>query len=260
MQDGRAVAFVAARRAAASLRDYPGELPTTEVEAYALQDAARHLWPDSVAGWKVGLIQPPHDSQLGRSRLFGPIFSRAVQRASPEPAEFGCIPGGFAAVEAEYVLRLGADVQPAADWTEAAIAALVDAVHVGVEFAGSPFADINDHGPLVTISDFGNNAGLLLGPELTGGLAALASARCAVRIDGRQVGEGGAALLPGGPLGSLGELLRHCGRRGETLRAGTLVSTGAATGVHGVRAGQFAAADFGLDGLLQVRLVEARPC
>jgi 2-keto-4-pentenoate hydratase len=260
MQDKRATAFVEARRAAVALADYPGVLPTTEAEAYAVQDVARRHWPDTVAGWKVGLIQPPHDRQLGRTRLFGPIFSCSVQIASDIPARFGCIAGGFAAVEAEYVLRLGVDVPPLADWTEAAAAALVDAVHVGIEFAGSPFAEINDHGPLVTVSDFGNNSGLLLGPEMPGGLSALGSARCAVSIDGRLAGEGGAAMLPGGPPGSLIELLRHCGRRGLALPAGTLVSTGAATGVHEVRAGQTAVADFGPDGMLRVELVEAGPC
>ena len=46
--------FVAARLAARALPDYPGPLPETLTEAYARQDAAITLWPDSIAGWKVG--------------------------------------------------------------------------------------------------------------------------------------------------------------------------------------------------------------
>jgi len=39
---------------ACALQDYPGPLPATLAEAYARQDAAINLWPDDIAGWKVG--------------------------------------------------------------------------------------------------------------------------------------------------------------------------------------------------------------
>ncbi|TPE60591.1 2-keto-4-pentenoate hydratase [Sandaracinobacter neustonicus] len=255
-RDLRAAAFVAARRGAQALPVYPGAYPATEAEAYAVQADAIALWPDSVAGWKVGLIQPPFAAALGRSRLFGPIFARHVVVAGEGPSAFPCIPNGFAAVEAEYVLQLGADVPPSEGWTADRAAPLVSAVHIGVEFAGSPFPGINDHGPLVTISDFGNNAGLVLGPPLAG-LAALEGHRCAMWIDGEKIADGGAHTIPGGPLGSLVELLNHNGRMGGTLPAGTLVSTGAATGVHAVRIGQSAVADFGADGRIAMAMQEA---
>ncbi len=252
--DPRARAFVEARRAGRAVVDYPGEKPLTEAEAYVVQDGARSLWGAEIRGWKVGLIQPPHDAALGRTRLFGPIFGSHVVSAAAGPARFALIPGGFGAVEAEYVLRLGADTPPATGWTAQSAAGLVDAVYIGIELAGSPFAAINDHGPLVTISDFGNNAGLILGGEVGGGLAALATHRCAMRIDGAEIATGGAAAIPGGPIGSVVELLNHMGRRGETLPKGTLVSTGAATGVHQVWPGQSAVADFGADGAITVEM------
>ena len=255
--DPRARAFVEARRAVVAVPGYPGEAPRSEAEAYAVQSDARQLWAEEVAGWKVGLIQPPHDAALGRTRLFGPIFRSNVRAATAEPARFAIIPGGFGAVEAEYILRLGADIPPATGWTAERAAAAVDAVFIGVELAGSPFAEINDHGPLVTISDFGNNAGLILGGEVAGGLAALEAHRCAMRIDGREIASGGGASIPGGPIGSVVELLNHMGRTGETLAGGTLVSTGAATGVHQVHPGQSAVADFGADGAIAVEMVAA---
>ena len=255
--DPRAHAFTQARRTALAVPGYPGAKPATEAEAYAIQDCARGLWADEVAGWKVGLIQPPHDAALGRTRLFGPIFSRNVQAVTDKGAPFAIIPGGFGAVEAEYLLRLGADVPPATGWTAESAAGVVDAAFVGVELAGSPFAEINDHGPLVTISDFGNNAGLIVGAEMTGGLSALGASSCVMRIDGLEIASGSPASIPGGPIGSVVELLNHMGRRGETLKRGTLVSTGAATGVHQVRAGQSAVADFGAHGAIAVAMVAA---
>ena len=254
--DLRVATFVAARRAAQAVPSYPGAYPASEAEAYALQAEAIALWGDAVAGWKVGLIQPPFAAELDRSRLFGPIFAGHVVAVGAGPAIFPCIPNGFAAVEAEYVLKLGADVLPSEGWTPERAAPLVSAVYVGVELAGSPFPGINDHGPLVTISDFGNNAGLILGAEL-GGLDALDGHRCSMWIDGVKIADGGAHTIPGGPLGSLVELLNHNGRMGSTLPAGTLVSTGAATGVHQVWIGQSAVADFGADGRIVVSMTEA---
>ena len=48
--------FVRARLNAEALLDFPGTIPTTLNTAYAYQDRAIALWPDNVAGWKVGRI------------------------------------------------------------------------------------------------------------------------------------------------------------------------------------------------------------
>ena len=56
--------------------------------------------------------------------------------------------------------------QASSSWTDAEAADMVGALHIGVEPASSPLATINELGPAVVVSDFGNNAGLLLGPEV----------------------------------------------------------------------------------------------
>jgi 2-keto-4-pentenoate hydratase len=71
------------------------------------------------------------------------------------------------------------------------------------------------------------------------------------------IGRGGAAAIPGGPLDSLAFLLNLLHRRGRRLEAGQLVSTGAATGVHDILAGQAAVADFGPDGHIDCLAVPA---
>ncbi len=250
-------AFTTARREARALDRYPGAEPQSLTEAYAVQDQAVALWPDRVAGWKLGRIHPPHDARFGAGRLAGPIFSRNVQLAGERPTTFGVIEGGFAAVEAEYVLELGEATTERDDWTVESAAGLVARIYVGVEIAGSPFAGINDHGPAVTASDFGNNAGLILGREISDWRERLDGLTCTMSIDGATVGEGGAASIPGGPLESLAFLLNLMHRRGRRLEAGQLVSTGAATGVHDIRTGQSAVADFGPDGRILCRAVAA---
>ena len=250
-------AFVDARRAGRALPVYPGPQPESLDAAYAIQDEAVAAWPDRIAGWKLGRINAPHDARFGAGRLAGPIFSRAVWTAGAVPTRFGVIDGGFAAVEAEYVLELGETAPDRGDWTAATAAPLVSRAFVGVEIAGSPFAGINAHGPAVTASDFGNNTGLILGGEIGDWRARLAELTCTMAVDGIEVGRGGAAAIPGGPLDSLAFLLNLLHRRGRRLEAGQLVSTGAATGVHDIVAGQGAVADFGPDGRIACEAIAA---
>ena len=66
------------------------------------------------------------------------------------------------------------------------------------------------------------------------------------------VGRGSAAAVSGGPLAALAFALRCNARRGRPLRAGEFVSTGAATGVHSIAAGQSAEAIFTGIGSLQL--------
>ena len=250
-------AFVSARRGGRALRDYPGVQPESLAAAYAIQDEAIAAWPDRVAGWKLGRINAPHDVNFGAGRLAGPIFSRNVWTAGHSPTRFGVIEDGFAAVEAEYVLELGETAPDRGGWTVDTVAPLVSRAFIGVEIAGSPFAGINNHGPAVTASDFGNNAGLILGNEITGWRDRLSDLTRTMSLNGIVIGRGGAAAIPGGPLDSLAFLLNLLHQRGRRLEAGQLISTGAATGVHDILAGQAAVADFGPDGHIDCLAVPA---
>lgn len=252
-------AFTEARRAGRAVPSYPGAQPDSLDAAYAVQDEAIALWPDRIAGWKLGRINAPWDARLGAGRLAGPIFAGNVWTAEADrPTPFGVIAGGFAAVEAEYVLELAETAPDHDGWTPETAAALVGRVFIGVEIAGSPFPGINDHGPAVTASDFGNNAGLILGGEIADWRVRLAGLTCTTAIDGAIVGAGGAASIPNGPLDSLAFLLNLLHHRGRRLEAGQLISTGAATGVHDIVSGQSAVADFGPDGRIACVAVPAR--
>ena len=251
--------LVRARLQATALPDYPGALPPSLDAGYASQDAAIAMWPTRVAGWKVGKIPDAWLARMGEERLVGPIFEDAVQQAlSGEAAGFAVIAGGFAAVEAEFVFRLGADAPVGKTaWTDDEALALVDALLVGAELAGSPLPRINDLGPAVVVSDFGNNAGLILGPPVPEWRRMLGTLeqnlRCETAIDGEVVGSGRASDIAGGLVAALRFALARCARRGMPLRAGQLVSTGAATGIHDIRAGQQARVSF--DGIGEIAIV-----
>lgn len=257
--------LVRARLQASALPDYPGALPPSLDAGYASQDAAIAMWPTRVAGWKVGKIPDAWLARMGEERLVGPIFEDAVQRVLPgEAAGFAVIAGGFAAVEAEFVFRLGVDAPVGKTaWTDDEALALIDTLLVGAELAGSPLPRINDLGPAVVVSDFGNNAGLILGPPVPEWRRMLGTLeqdlRCETAIDGVIVGSGRASDIAGGLVAALRFALARCARRGMPLRAGQLVSTGAATGIHDIRAGQQARVTFDGIGEIPVVAVLAMP-
>jgi 2-keto-4-pentenoate hydratase len=241
--------FVEARRAGRSLPDFPGTIPPDLVTAYQVQDLAIARWDDAVVGWKIGYIAPDRRDVSGDERLLGPIFRRNLWNATGAIVDIPVFSaaGGFAAVEAEYVLQLEADAPvDKLDWTPEEAGALPARLHVGVEVASSPLATINKLGPRVVVSDFGNNNGLVLGPEIHD-WTARNEAHLTVRteIDGVVVGTGGATNLPGGLRGAFAFALRRSALRGRPLKKGDLIATGNATGIHDIEAGQLALVDFG---------------
>ncbi len=257
--DGIAGRFLAARRAAAGLDAYPGVQPDTLDDAYAIQDAAIRGWGHRVTGWKVGRVAAPLVDRLGTDRLAGPIFF-----ATPATRDIVAMPifgKGFAAGEAEFLLRVG--VAPEAGKTRFTLdeaAELIDAVHIGIEIASSPLGAINALGPTAVVSDFGNNNGLVIGPQIADWRGSgFEQWDVTTRIDGLEVGTGSAASFPDGAIGAARFLFELMAKRGIALLPGQWISSGAVTGVHDARPGQLVECRFGDALEVACRLVEARP-
>jgi len=255
-----AAQFVRARSEGVALAEFPGTIPATLEAAYRVQEAAIVLLPDAIVGWKVGYIAPELREPGGDERLVGPIFARRLSSDFVGTVEFPVFAGGFAAVEAELAFRLRADApRGQTQWTVDEALALAGDLHVGIETAGSPLRTINDLGPRVVVSDFGNNAGMLLGPAIEGWRTLPAPLlSCQTYVDGRLVGEVLVDTLATGPLVALAFALSRCARNGRPLRAGDIVTTGALTGIHEIAAGQRAHVDFGAFGRIDCRAVDAR--
>lgn len=240
--------FVDARKRARHLPAYPGTLPCDLATAYAMQDEAITQFGGTICGWKVGRINPPLSEKLGTTRLFGPAWADSLGDAANRAIPVGRIfEGGFGAAEAEFMFRIGkVPITDKTRFTTEEIAELIDAVFVGFEIASSPFSGINALGPLVTISDFGNNNGLLVGPEIPDWPdAGFEDWVVETRADGVLLGTGKASAFPDGPLGSVRLLIENLIARGQPVTPGLLISTGAVTGVHEVTAGQRIEARFG---------------
>lgn len=253
--DEIARSFVTARRTGAALPDYPGDVPQTLDQSYAIQDRAIRLWDRPVIGWKIGRLKPEFQTVHGTERLAGPIFAPAFREYARHEITVCVFAGGFAAVEAEYVFRIAHDTDPQkTEYSEEEALRLIDGVFAGIEMAGSPLPTINTLGPAVTASDFGNNFGLILGPRLTEfdsdstvthlDADHLKAYTAQTSIDGATVGEGGLFTMPGGPLKAIAWLAGHLAGRGLPLTKGQLISSGATTGIHDIGAGQTSVVTF----------------
>lgn len=250
--------FVTARLSGRALTSYPGQIPDSLVVAYEIQDAAIESLNQPVVGWKVGRIFPPLSDRFGADRLGGPIFSLAIQTDFDVP-EGQIFADGFGAAEAEYLIRIGDDLPVGKeDYNLEEAAAHISAIHVGIEIASSPLSSINELGPAVTISDFGNNNGLIIGPEISSWQTSnFADWDVSMELDGVAIGRGNANSFPDGPIGSVRFLLNNLGRRRIPVTAGTWISSGAVTGVHLVTAGQTVRAVFGNELSVNCTITEA---
>ncbi|MCG5240679.1 2-keto-4-pentenoate hydratase [Azospirillum doebereinerae] len=240
-----AARFVAGRRSAVGFDAFPGPAPEDLATAYAIQLTAASVWADPIAGWKIALVPPAKQEQLGSGRFLGPIFTGMVAKAGEGALSFPVIPSGFGAVEAEFVVRIAADA-PAdkLDYSPAEASAFIASIHAGIEIVGSPLSTITTLGPTVAAAAFGNNIGLVVGAEIPGGLEALDTLRSEVVIDNQSVGVGSTASIPGGIATAVAFALGMAARLGHPLRAGQWLSTGALSGMHPINAGQQARISF----------------
>ena len=257
-------ALLAARRTCSPLDGFPGHLPKTLRDAYAVQARSVAQWPDRLVGFKVGGIPTAYRESYGGTWLAGPIFGDSVRHvADGEEAYVTVYDGGFAAYEAEYVFRVqGLESLQSHVATIDDAVTFVEAVHIGAEIASSPMALINEIGPGAIISDFGNNAGLVIGPEAPlDVLRRIDEIQVTVDIDGSRIGKTAAQAGEGGPLGALRFFLNHVveNRSLFPFEDALWVSSGAVTGVHSSHAGTSSNVTFEGLGKFTIRMVPRDP-
>ncbi|MFZ1741745.1 MAG: 2-keto-4-pentenoate hydratase [Pontixanthobacter sp.] len=233
-----AQAFVDARRSGGSIHEFPGTRPTKLVDAYKIQDHSLSIWDRSVGGWKVGKISPSGEAQLGANRLIGPVFEDMIFHQEGEAIAMPVFAKGFAAAEAEFMLRISPTEGRALPRTNEEALSWVDQIRIGIEIASSPYSNINLDGPCVTIADHGNNAGLVLGPKVDRSVwPKLDDIQVKTIIDGTQVGQATTASMLDGPFGAVRFLLTNLNERGIAPQSDWWISTGAITGVHEAKVG-----------------------
>ena len=243
-------ALVAARQSCELLDGFPGDLPQTLEQAYAVQTHSISIWPADIIGFKAGGVPDHFREKYPSQWQFGPIFSdQSYTVETGQKIEVTVFEGGFAAYEAEMVFEIEGyqSLDAPLETIEEAIP-FVKKVYLGAEIASSPNADVNNLGPGSIVSDFGNNAGVVLGPLAPLSLLDdLSSMEVTLHIDGVEIGRATPGLGENGPLGALRQTINHLiSRKGEIdLPKKCLISSGAVTGVHQSKVGTVSKIRFG---------------
>ena len=254
-------ALIKSRQKGKPRETYAGEdVPPTIPLAYAVQSKAIELWPDKLAGFKVGGIAPQFKDQYPADWIAGPVFSKNVYSIKPSNTlDFPVYQDGFAAFEPELIFEIDAGASEGrSGWRADSAKGVIRSVYIGAEIAASPNVNVNALGPGSIISDFGNNAGIIIGPEVKlKDLNKVLSVMTETRIDGTTINRCKPAASPSGPLGALAFLLNHLGAHSELyeLPKSLYVSSGAITGVHDSHVGAVGELDYDGFDCLSVRLV-----
>ncbi|SCX66730.1 fumarylacetoacetate hydrolase family protein [Variovorax sp. EL159] len=244
-------ALVAARRGNRTLDATPWtDTLGNDTQAYEVQDAVA-----AALGWFGATALPRTWKSGGGSRsatlTHAPLPPAGVRQS---PADFSDLVFHTPGIEAEIALRLGSDVTPAqaAKLDHPDAASLIDAMAVSVEIVDARWQDLPTTPALLRLADSQVHGALVLGEWRPYAAVDWASQRCETKV-----GHADTVVRVGthplsDPAWLLPIWLRHLTRHGQTVPAGTVVTTGSWVGVLPCRRGDQVTAEF--PGIGAVRL------
>jgi len=149
-------------------------------------------------------------------------------------------------IEAEIALRLARNVEPAfaatLDLQQAAT--LVDAMCVSIEIVDSRWAEALDAPALAKLADLQSHGALVLGAWVPYQPRDWSTQVCRVQIGTRPPVERSGSHALADPLFVLPAWLRHVTRNGQSVPAGTVVTTGTWVGILHAAAGERVRVEF----------------
>lgn len=195
-------------------------------------------------GWKVGYANKAMWRVLKLETLvWAHMYDDTVHYASAGVAEYALPPHRAPKIEPEVVFKLK-DPITTAGLDAAAVLGLVEWLAIGFEIIDCPFPDWQVK-PTDFVAAFGLHLGLVIGEPLKVDAASipalveqLASFKLKVSKNGEFVEEGSGRNSLRSPALCLAELSGAMLKRGDTLAAGDLISSGTLTAGHLIRRGE----------------------
>lgn len=184
-----------------------------------------------IIGYKVGATNPASQNHLG---LTGPFFAPILStQASASPARLAASGFFHRIAEVELAFRLGEDLRPkpgSMHIPRPQLARAIASVMPAVEIADSRFGDWRAASGIAAIADLGYSGHWVHAAELTDWQGFdLPTLGARLWVDGERVRQGRGSDVLGDPLRAIELLALHLRARGQALRAGDVVTTGAMT-------------------------------
>jgi 2-keto-4-pentenoate hydratase len=208
--------------------------PQTIAEAHAIQDACIAALGETVAGWKVNIVE---NGEVMRGALLG-----SCVLASPARLPAADVP--MLGIEAEIAFRFERDLPPreqpyGADEIADAVTALA-----GIEVVDTRFKSYDDAPLLDRTADCMSNGGYVVGTLRSDWRSIdLTALKATVRVNDHVVVEKAGAHPTGDPILPAIALVNAL-RSGPGVAKGQIMTTGSCTGLYIARPGDRIVADF----------------
>ena len=227
-----------ARRSNRQIANLPlDQVPRSDDEAYwvARVVAERLAW--SPLGWKIAGTTEQVRNELN---LDGPIYGRSFTRfahASPAVLELADLLDPM--VECEFFVILAADMPPMTQpYVLSDAIGAIASVHAGIEVAEVRFP-LSSPPPMTAVLADGSATGrYIIRAEIVDWRDGLLDVSVELAVDGITVAKGYGADVMGDPLNAVVWLANERARWGDGLKAGEIISTGAATGIVPIKTGR----------------------
>ena len=245
-------------------RTYGGQVPvesaaglTSVDDAYDVQRGIEALAAMPRSGWKVGATSRDAQRSLGAD---GPVTAPMFAPFCFEtPATVAVFPDQSSSVECEFAFRFSRDLPPRPDdYSLSEVVEAVDSLLPAIEVVGGRFEDgLGRIGHARLVADMSAHTAFVSGREVVDWRDVdLESHRVDLFRNGRAVRTGSGSDVLGSPLRVLHWTANHLSRRGESIEAGHIVTTGTCTGILRVSHGDALVADFGVLGRVEARIVQ----
>ena len=229
--------------------------PQNEAEGHAIQVAFAEHSSQPIAGWKIAATSKAGQQHLA---IDGPLAGRVLmERVLPDQVTLDLQHNLMAVVEAELAFVFGEDLPPQEQpYSVKQVMEAVADLRPTIEIPDSRYSDFTKVGKAQLLADNACAWWLVAGAAAPSDwrYADLREHQVQLYRNGQLAGEGIGANVLGDPREALTWLVNDVTSRGETLKAGQLVTTGTCLVPVTVQAGDEILSDYGMFGKLRIRV------
>ena len=229
--------------------------PKTEAEGHTIQVAFAEHSSQPIAGWKIAATSKAGQEHLA---IDGPLAGRVLmERVLPDQVTLNLQHNLMAVVEAEIAFVFGEDLPPQEQpYSVKQVMEAVADLRPTIEIPDSRYSDFTRVGKAQLLADNACAWWLVAGAAASSDwrYADLREHRVQLYRNGELAGEGIGSNVLGDPREALTWLVNDVNSRGETLKAGQLVTTGTCLVPVTVQAGDEILSDYGVFGKLRMKI------